>query len=291
MPAVTEIRVRDAVAADLASIAAVTLATGQEQEWGGADAAYVTHLLTHGRVVVGVSGGSVVGFGATRQIGRGPGAVSMLCDLFVDPRLHGSGCGRAMLAELWPGAGRRMTFSSLHGNALPLYTSFGLDAWWPLLYLRGRVDAVPRPAGWRAEPAAAAEVAALELAWTGVDRLEDHLAWARRPGGAGLLARRGGQVVAAATAGGAGGEYGVTHLALAPPADAADAVLTVLSGLQALSGLQPADGQAVVCLPGPHPAVRPLLAAGWRVAEFDLYMATEPGLLDPSRAVPSPALA
>jgi hypothetical protein len=69
-----------------------------------------------------------------------------------------------------------------------------------------------------------------------------------------------------------------------------DAVAADL-GLQVLSGLQPADGQAVVCLPGPHPAVRPLLAAGWRVAEFDLYMATEPGLLDPSRAVPSPALA
>ena len=68
----------------------------------------MTHLLAHGRVVVGVTGGSVVGFGATRQIGRGSGAVSMLCDLFVDPRLHGSGCGRAMLAELrprwnWPG--------------------------------------------------------------------------------------------------------------------------------------------------------------------------------------------
>src|SRR6202041_323431 len=82
---------------------------------------------------------------------------------------------------------------------------------------------------------------------------------------------------AAGRAGGAGGESGVTHLALAPSADAADAVLTVLSGLQALSGLQPADGQAVVCLPGPRTAVRPLLAAGWRVAEFDLYMATEPG--------------
>jgi GNAT superfamily N-acetyltransferase len=285
VPAVTDIGVRDAVAADLASIAAVALATGQDEEWGGAGADYVTHLLAHGRVVVGVTGGSVVGFGATRQIGRGPGAVSMLCDLFVDPRVHGSGCGRAMLAELWPGAGRRMTFSSLHGNALPLYTSFGLDAWWPLLYLRGRVDAVEPPDGWRAEPATPAEVAALELAWSGVDRSEDHLAWARRPGGAGLLARRGGQVVAAGTAGGAGGEYGVTHLALAPSADAADAVLTVLSGLQA------ADGQAVVRLPGPHPAVRPLLAAGWRVAEFDLYMATEPGPLDPSRAVPSPALA
>lgn len=34
-----------------------------------------------------------------------------------------------------------------------------------------------------------------------------------------------------------------------------------------------------------------LLVGGWRVAEFDLYMATEPGLLDPGRVVPSPALA
>jgi GNAT superfamily N-acetyltransferase len=144
---VAGIGVREAVPSDLPQIAAVARAAGQDEEWGGAGAAYITHLLAHGRVVVGVSGGSVVGFGATRAIGSGPGAVSMLCDLFVDPRLHGSGCGRAMLAELWPGRGRRMTFSSLHGHALPLYTSFGLDAWWPLLYLRGRVDAVPAPDG------------------------------------------------------------------------------------------------------------------------------------------------
>ena len=46
-----------------------------------------------------------------------------------------------------------------------------------------------------------------------------------------------------------------------------------------------------VCLPAPHPAVRALLAAGWHNDDLDLYMATEPDLLDPRRAVPSPALA
>jgi hypothetical protein len=95
--------------------------------------------------------------------------------------------------------------------------------------------------------------------------------------------------MAGAAIGGAPGQYGLTHLALATSAadraDAADAVLATVAALR------PADGRAVVCLPGPHPAVRPLLAAGWRVTEFDLYMATEPALLDPSRAVPSPALA
>jgi GNAT superfamily N-acetyltransferase len=144
--------VRQADPADLPEIAAVALATGQDEEWGGADPAYMTHLLAQGRVVIGVSGGSVIGFGATRQLGADAGAISMLCDLFVDPRIQGSGCGRAMLARLWQGSGRRMTFSSLHGHALPLYASFGLDAWWPLLYLRGRVDAWRRPGGGRSRP-------------------------------------------------------------------------------------------------------------------------------------------
>ena len=288
MRAVAGIEVREADVADLPSIAAVALATGQGEEWGGADPAYMTHLLAHGRVVVGVSDGSVIGFGATRQLGSGPGAVTMLSDLFVHPRVHGSGGGRAMLAELWHGSGRRITFSSLHGHALPLYTSFGLDAWWPLLYLRGHVDALAAPAGWRAEPATPAEVAALELGWTGVDRSDDHLAWARRPGGAAVLARRGDQATAAGTVGGAGGEFGITHLALASSADDADAAAAVLA---VLAGLRPADGTARTCLPAPHPAVRALLSAGWRVEEFDLFMATEPGLLDPRKAVPSPALA
>ncbi len=283
---------RGAVPADLPQIAAVALATGQEAEWGGADPAYMNHLLEHGSVVVGVMGGGVVGFGATRQLGSGPGAVSMLCDLFVSPLLHGSGCGRAMLTRLWPGDGRgdghRMTFSSQHRNALPLYTSFGLDAWWPLLYLRGRTDAVTAPDGWRAEAAEAAGVAALELAWTGVDRSDDHAAWARRPRGAALLARRGDQVLAAAATGGAGDEYGLTHLALVPSAVSADAAAAVLT---VLAGLESQDGQALACLPAPHPAVRPLLAAGWRAEDHDLFMATGPALLDPRRAVPSPALA
>lgn len=37
-----------------------------------------------------------------------------------------------------------MTFSSAHAHAL-LYASFGLDAWWPLLYLEGDGWARTRP--------------------------------------------------------------------------------------------------------------------------------------------------
>jgi GNAT superfamily N-acetyltransferase len=277
-----EITVRDAGPADLAAIAAIALATGQEEAWGGRNPAYIGHLMRHGRVVVAGPGGQVAGFGAAQQIGTGATAVTMLCDLFVDPAAHGSGLGRAMLGELWRDAARRMTFSSQHAYALPLYTSFGLDAWWPLLYLAGDSSVLAVPPGWAAIPATAAQVGALERDWTGIDRTADHAAWLARPEGAALLVSRDGEPVAA----GAAAEFGLVHLAMRP--DLPDAVTPVLTALAGLSSAGPA---CTVCLPAPHPAVRALLGAGWRIGELDIFMASEPDLLDPRRAVPSPGQA
>jgi GNAT superfamily N-acetyltransferase len=276
----------------LPRVASIAAATGQQEDWGGGNPRYVWHLMRHGRVVVAVVDGAVTGFGSVQRLGTGAAAISMLCDLFVDPAAHGSGYGRAMLAELWRDATRRMTFSSLQSHAMPLYTSFGLDPWWPLLYLYGDAGSVPMPDGWRVRPVTPAEVAELELAWTGTDRAADHAAWAARTGGVALAASRSGETRAAGTAAGtaAGPEddFGVVHLALSPGADdgaSAAAVLAVLASIGTA-------GQVVrVALPGPHPAVRPLLAAGWRFDEFDLFMAGDPGALDARRAVPCPAQA
>jgi GNAT superfamily N-acetyltransferase len=280
-----KIKIRAAGAEDIGAIARVAAATGQTEEWSGSDPAYTAHLLRHGTVVVCEADGRVAGFAAARRIGTGARAVTMLCDLFVDPARHGQGIGRAMLAAVWDGRGPRMTFSSLHANALPLYTSAGLDAWWPLLYLSGPVAVLATPGGWAVERAGPQRAAALERDWTGIDREADHRDWAGRPAGAGVVARRDGEELAAGTVAGGGGEYGIVHLALAPAAgeaEARDAVLAVLASLDA------PVGRARACLPAPHPAVRPLLAAGWRTGDFDLFMATGPGLLDPRRAVPSP---
>ena len=95
-------------------------------------------------------------------------------------------------------------------------------------------------------------------------------------------------MLAAGTIGGDGDAYGIVHLALSPEATDADAAGAVLA---LLASLDPPEGRAQVLLPGPHPAVRPLLGAGWRVTDMDLYMASEAGLLDPRRAVPSPSAA
>ena len=310
---------RPAEPADLAAIIAIAIATGQDEDWDEVYPAYVGHLMSHGSLLVAERAGRITGFGATLGIGTGPERISMLTDLFVHPAAHGTGTGRAMLAALWADEPRRMTFSSLHANALPLYTSFGTDAWWPLLYLRGGVGQLRMPGGWSVSPADPAHIAALEREWTGIDRGAEHLLWAGWPRGAGVIASLDGVPAAAGTVGGAGPEFGICHLAVSPGRGAGNAGHLTDGGLVAaavspstgarnagqltdagsvaaaviavLSWLEPADGRARVCLPAPHPATRPLLAAGWRVEEFDLHMASEFGLIDARRLVPSPALA
>ena len=286
-----DVAVRPAGEADVLAIAKIAAATGQNDDWSGGNPAYVRHLLEHGRVVVAELGSAVVGFGAVQLIGAGPSAISMLCDLFVDPAVHGRGCGRAMLTDLWSDAGQKMTFSSLHSHAIPLYTSFGLDPWWPLLYLKGYAVRLPVINDWTVQSTTPEVVADYERAWTGADRAAEHRAWAARPAGESILITRdsGDDVVAAGAVINRGPDRGIVHLATVPEADDGVAAAVVL---QSLAQLADEPGQlAHVCLPAPHPAVRALLAAGWRFDEFDLFMATEPELLDPRRAVPSPGQA
>lgn len=282
------IGVRPAEPDHLPAIIGIAKATGQDEDWDRVYPSYLGHLIDHGRLLVADRGGLVTGFGATIEVGTGSQAICMLTDLFVDPAAHGTGTGRAILAELWSGTQRRMTFSSMHANALPLYTSFGVDAWWPLLYLRGDVRRLTTPPGWTVAAAQPEEVAELERDWTGVDRTSEHRLWSGWPAGSSLVASTDGTPAAAGSTGGARHEYGICHLAASPALNgegAGNAVLAVLSRLS------PADGQARVCLPAPHRATRPLLRSGWRIEEFDLHMASEPGLIDPFRLVPNAALA
>ncbi|MGN6791943.1 MAG: GNAT family N-acetyltransferase [Streptosporangiaceae bacterium] len=281
-------QVRAADPADIQAIIAIAKATGQNEDWVQVYPGYITHLMDRGTLLVAERAGAVAGFGATIQVGTRSRAISMLTDLFVDPGVHGSGTGRAILTKLWSGGQPQMTFASLHANALPLYTSFGVDAWWPLLYIGGDVRRLANPPGWTVAAAAPEEAAVLELGWTGSDRTAEHRFWSGWPAGLPVVASLDGIPAAAGTTGGAGAEYGICHLAASPEVDsdtAGNAVIAVLSWLR------PADGQARVCLPAPHRATRSLLRSGWRVEEFDLYMASEPGLIDPYRLVPSAALA
>lgn len=259
----TSIVVRPAHAGDDPQIAEVARGNAQPELQSGADSGYTAHLRERGTLLVAQSAGQVVGYGATVDIG----ATSLLADLFVDPARHGAGVGRVLLDALWP-AGQvpdRFTFASQDPRAISLYARAGLTPWWPLLYLRGRPTTLPEPAldAVRVQPEVAAHA---EARLTGVDR-ETDLAFLAGDATGGLVVTRDGQVIAAGVI--APGD--LTHLACPDSSRAAEAVV---AGLHALG-----DGEASVCLPGPHPAVPRLLAAGYRIVDFDIHMATRPDVL------------
>lgn len=276
---------RDATAADLGEVTRVAALVDQGHEWAGGDEHYLAHLLGHGRLVVAEGEDSLLGYAGVRTLETREGTVSMLSDLFVAPERREGGVGRALLSALWGTRAPRMTFSSTHPGALPLYTGSGLSAWWPLLYLVGEPSRLRVPDGYTVQATGADEARRLERRWTGVVRDADYAAWLARPGGAALVVRRDGQPVAVGAAGGA--EPTLEHLRLAPGLDDQTASAAVHAALAGSEG----QGRVRAYLPAPHPAVPALLEAGWRVEEYDVFMATHAGLLDPTRDLPSPALA
>ncbi len=172
---------RDAGEADLGAITEIATATGQHEAADEAYLGYIRHIMARGRFMVAERDGVVTGLGGTVRIGGSAGegsnsagscadAVCMLTDLFVHPAAHGMGTGRAMLDVLLRDEPRRMTFSSLHAHALPLYTSFGMDAWWPLYYLAGDTGRLAMPMGWSVADVAPDVAAGLERDWTGADQ-------------------------------------------------------------------------------------------------------------------------
>lgn len=267
--------VRRAHAGDDPGIAEVARRNGQLDPQSGADGRYTAHLRERGTLLVAQVDDRVVGYGAT--VGIGP--ASLLADLFVAPAQHGAGVGGTLLNALWPlgpSASARFTFASHDPRAMSLYLRAGLTPWWPLLYLQGRSTALPE-AALDAARVGPAEAARAEERLTGVDRAADLALLCGDAAAGGLVISRHGQLIAA----GAIAAGNLAHLACPDPSNAAEAVV---AGLLAIG-----DGASSVCLPGPHPAVFRLLAAGYRIVDFDVYMATRPDLLA-STGVYSPSL-
>ncbi len=243
---------------------------------------YLRHLIAHGRSLVSVDDGGVVAFAAAVDTGRG----WHLADLFVRPERLGQGIGRPLLEAVFDGAEQRTTFASEDPRALPVYVRAGLIPLWPSLYVEGTVGMLPSPqAGLRTESADAGRLAAAERAWTGQDRSLDHVFWASQLNADPFVVLDGDELVAVG--------YGrarqaspvrvLDRLVVHPDADP---VATTLAAIRRAGR----DGPVFTCIQGPSPVLRPLLEAGFRIADRDTCMASEAGLIDPARLVPNPGM-
>jgi GNAT superfamily N-acetyltransferase len=280
--AVREIRV--ATPDDIPSIRGVLAAHGNDGPILYADIVgpYVRHLVTRHRAMVTVEDGSVVAFGATVDAG----VAVHLADLFVLPDRTGQGIGRPLLAALFDGAVRRTTFASDDSRALPLYVRAGLIPWWVCVYVEGAAAALPEtPASMETASAPPSRLAALELAWTGVDRPADHAFWASRAAADAFVVAERGEAVAIvyARARQASPLRIIDRLLVRPGADPVPPTLAALR--RSARG-----GSVQAFVQGPSPVLRTLLDAGFLVEDRDQFMASEPGLVDPARLVPNPGL-
>jgi GNAT superfamily N-acetyltransferase len=277
--------IRPATAADLPRIARVLAANGEPLEQPGVEGyPYLAFLLGRGRVEVADADGVVVGFGSVIRVGE----ASMVTDLFVDPAHHGRGIGTALLSATLGDAHPRMTFSSADPRAVPTYTRAGMHPSWESLYVRVEPEALarlPADAGLVAEAATVDQIADHELALTGIDRRADFAFYAAQPDAAGFVIRVG-EAVAAVVLAHRDDEGHGRALAHATIAHDSDAARVAAAAFRAA-----ANGESVWgCVPGPNPALAPLLEAGGRIVDRDTYCTSDPGWLDPERILPNPGL-
>lgn len=276
--------IRRATDDDLASIRAILAGHDNDGPVVVADIVgpYMRYLISRGRTFVAEIGQEIIGFGSAADTGRS----IHLADLFVHPDHLGRGLGRPLLAAVLDGDGPRTTFASEDPRALPIYVRAGMTPLWPSLYVQGAAGILPRAdGGLEVREAGADELRDLELAWTGHDRTDDHRYWATMPGADSFTIHDDGQLIAF---GHARNRQLVTtrvldRLVIHPDADPA---ATTIAAMVRAAG----DGDVLVCLLGPHPALRPLLDAGFRVVDRDQFMASDRDLVDPERLVPSPGL-
>jgi hypothetical protein len=137
----------------------------------------------------------------------------------------------------------------------------------------------------RTEPATAAQIAALETRWTGQDRGHDHAFWASQLHADSFIVLDAGEIVGGghARARQASPVRALDRLVVHPDAEA---VAVTISAVRRAGR----DGRVLACVQGPNPVLRPLLEAGFRIADRDTYMANRADLTDPARLIPNPGM-
>jgi GNAT superfamily N-acetyltransferase len=273
--------IRPATLDDVAEIRSILAEHGNDGPHPTVDIVgpYVEHLIGTARTLVVVELDAVAAFGATVDTGRG----RHLADLFVRTDRLGQGIGRPLLTALFADDWPRTTFSSDDPRALPLYLRAGMAPLWTNLYLAGAATNLPdADPDLRAASADPDRLAELERDWTGLDRSRDHAFWASQAEADPFVILDGADVVAG----------GYARARQKEPARVLDRLL-ILPGHDPLGPIITAlhrtarGGPLLAYLPGPNPAVRPLLEAGFRIEDRDTFMASEPDLADPARWLPN----
>lgn len=248
---------------------------------------YLRHVARTGRILVAAAGSRIVGYaGAITR-----GEVTHLTDLFVRPAVQSGSIGRALLTAILPSTGIRCTCSTADPRALSLYVRAGMRPWWPQFALYGAAI----PAGQRAAEAIEIEVARAddptvgewEREIGGRPRAEDFAFWVAR-GATALWFRRDGTTLGYAIVCSRGGTVRHPDAATIGPLGVRRAEDAAACTLAALRWARAQADTLCLMVPGPHPALAALLAAGFRIEDaYSFATSGDRPFYDPCRYISS----
>lgn len=244
-----------------------------------------THELTTGHMWVAEDGVRLVGFAVVLV----RGGIGFVAELFVLPDYQSRGIGARLLQQtLAIPATTYCTMSSHDPRALALYARAGLQPMWPNLSLTAASPALTRFPDGDVIVAVAEPGDPRLIAWdsdiAGRTRPEDHRYWQRALAATPLWFARAGVTVG----------YGYAwqrakseQVWLGPVGtkSRADAVACVGAALRWLERDQRGDGHTPmmrrtynIAVPGIHPALMPLLQAGFHIADVETFCCSRPDL-------------
>jgi GNAT superfamily N-acetyltransferase len=290
---VTEASIRPATEADLDEICDIwyrdDVAADPDPPANTAGGALFAHNVRSGEFHVAEGADGLVGFSGS--IVRG--SVRFLTDLFVRPDHQDRGLGGELLARAMPNDGLiHATLASRDLRAQSLYVRSGMRPLFPHVELEAPRERVDVPASdaevVEADPSDPALVA-MDAEIGGRPRPQDHRDWIESAAGVPVWFDRAGRRVG----------YGYIRMksqaflrhpdwATVGPVGARsseDARTCVLSAVR--WAVERAAG-VMLGVPGPHPALEPLLEAGLRITYVELFMSSDPEpFADPRRYVPA----
>lgn len=298
----TAFHVRPASAADLSAVQEIwyrdEVAGDPRPPAPGPAASGFAYELEYGAMRVAEDdAGRVIGFGGSVSWDGPRGPLTYLADLFIAPDTQSHGVGQAILRALPLGAGGRCVHASTDPRAVPLYIRTGMLPQWPTLWLVGdpergarRLDALPGSDLELAEASADDPALAAwdqrsfgyarprDLAWLVESRQAQPL-WFRRAGatiGYGFVQRDCPESLWRP------GAWTVGPIGAETAEDARACVCAAVRWAAARSGA------ARIGVPGPHPALAPLIEAGCRLVYNETFLASpEAALPDFTRYLPS----
>jgi GNAT superfamily N-acetyltransferase len=297
-----EFRVRPATAADLLAVHAIwyhdEVADDPQPPAKGPVLSGFTYEMGQGALRVAEDDtGRVIGFGGSVSWDGPRGALTYLADLFIAPNAQSHGVGQALLRALPLRTGERCVHASVDPRAAALYIRAGMTPRWPNLWL----VADPQWGAHGLDGLPGGDIALVEAAATDPDLAAwdlRHFGYARPRDLAWLVASREAQTFWFQRAGATIG-YGfvqrrcpeslwrpdawtVGPIGAETPEDARDCVCAATRWAVARAGV------ARLGVPGPHPALAPLIAAGCRIVYNEMFLASsEARIFDPARYLPS----